>query len=62
MRATIIINLDSGSMKEARFKEVVSAFVAQVEKKRLKFGLRYSGLNISVVADEKVDLMEANCE
>ena len=62
MRATIIINLDSGSMKEDRFKEVVNAFVAQIEKKRLKFGLRYSGLNISVVADEKVDLMEANCE
>jgi hypothetical protein len=62
MRATIIINLDSGSMKEDRFKEVVNAFVAQIEKKRLKFGLRYSDLNISVSADEKVDLMEANCE
>jgi hypothetical protein len=62
MKATIIINLDSGSMKEDRFKEIVNAFVAQLDKKRLKFGLKYSGLNISVVADEKEDLMETNCE
>lgn len=59
MKATIIINLDSGSMKEDRFKELVNAFVAQIEKKRLKFGLKYRGLNISVSADEKETLLES---
>ena len=59
MRATIIINLDSGSMKEDRFKELVNAFVAQIEKKRLKFGLKYRDLKIGVSADEKEDLMES---
>jgi hypothetical protein len=59
MRATIIINLDSGSMKEDRFKEVVNAFVAQIEKKRLKFGLKYRGLKITTSSDTKQDLMES---
>lgn len=59
MKATIRIVLDSPSMDQATFKGTVDRFVQAMYQKRREFGLQVSGLNISIIADEKEDLMEA---